>query len=83
MVPPFGLIVRQRSTAERWIALSPNRSVAIFEQASGGDVRCEYRLVPGLGAGSDAESAVLATELADLLLVKPEAQASARDAGRS
>jgi hypothetical protein len=62
VVPPFGLIVRRRELPDRWLALSPNRSLAIFEQEENGHAECRYHLVEALGCTSDATSAIVALD---------------------
>lgn len=64
-VPPFGLIVRRPDDTARWIVLSPNRTIALFEQDASGHVRCEYQLDPLLDVAlgeAGVESACSAVE---------------------
>lgn len=61
VVPPCGLIVRQKLVSDRWVALSVDRSLAVFQRDAAGNVRCQHLLVEALGQGSDAASALIAS----------------------
>jgi hypothetical protein len=61
VVPPCGLIVRDKQVADRWLALSPDRSLAVFQRDGAGNVRCQHLLVEALGLDSDAASALVAS----------------------
>lgn len=62
VVPPCGLIVRDRLISDRWLALAPDNSLAVFERDVAGHVRCRHVVVEALGLDSDAASALVASE---------------------
>lgn len=60
VVQPCGLIVRNKLVADRWLALSPDCSLAVFQRDASGNVRCQHLMVEALGFDSDAASALVA-----------------------
>lgn len=64
VVPPCGLIVRDKLVADRWLALAPDRSLAVFQRDARGNVRCQHLVVEALGLDSDDASALVASATA-------------------
>lgn len=61
LVSPCGLIVRDRLLTDRWLALSPDHSIAFFQRDASGHVRCQHLVVEALDRDSDAASALVAS----------------------
>jgi hypothetical protein len=61
VVSPCGLIVRDRRSADRWLALAPDRSLVLFQRDESGHVRCEHRVIEALGLDSEEASALVAS----------------------
>ncbi len=60
VVPPCGLIVRDRQVEDCWLALAPDCSLAVFQRDAAGHVRCQHLVVDALGVDSDSASALVA-----------------------
>jgi hypothetical protein len=72
VVPPCGLIVRDRNVADRWLALAPDSSLAVFQRDAGGHVRCQHMVVEALGLDSDAASALVASATVRRFLLRQQ-----------